>query len=245
MIPFFRKIRERLLSDRRLGKYLLYAAGEILLVVIGILIALYLDEQRDVREDRRQEQVYLQRFHRELELNLTDLDRVVSQSDSLVGRIDSLLSLKFGEIPPVSGRTFNRLGIGVVDYLIFQSTEASVEDLIGSGQLEIIRDEGIREAIATWHTGLMPIRSLELDHKKAFNDLLEYYKLHVEMFRIMRDQQIVDDAAQSKLLSDPVYFNTLTYHAIPLELLNREYRKKREEFRGLKSRVASQLDTSF
>ena len=39
MLPFFRKIRQRLLSDRRLGKYLLYAAGEILLVMVGILIS--------------------------------------------------------------------------------------------------------------------------------------------------------------------------------------------------------------
>ena len=40
MIKFFRKIRRKLLSEGKTGKYLKYAIGEIVLVVIGILIAL-------------------------------------------------------------------------------------------------------------------------------------------------------------------------------------------------------------
>jgi hypothetical protein len=39
MIKFFRHIRQKLLSENKFSKYLLYAVGEILLVVIGILIA--------------------------------------------------------------------------------------------------------------------------------------------------------------------------------------------------------------
>jgi hypothetical protein len=41
MIPFFRRIRQQLLKDNRATKYLLYATGEIILLVIGILVALY------------------------------------------------------------------------------------------------------------------------------------------------------------------------------------------------------------
>ena len=43
MIKFFRKIRQQLLAENRLGKYLIYALGEIVLVVIGILIALQIN----------------------------------------------------------------------------------------------------------------------------------------------------------------------------------------------------------
>ncbi|MFT5984434.1 MAG: sensor domain CHASE-containing protein, partial [Ulvibacter sp.] len=43
MIKFFRKIRQKMLSESKLGKYLLYAIGEIVLVVIGILIALQIN----------------------------------------------------------------------------------------------------------------------------------------------------------------------------------------------------------
>jgi hypothetical protein len=50
LIKFFRKIRKGLLSENRFGKYLLYAIGEIVLVVIGILIALNLNNRNEQRK---------------------------------------------------------------------------------------------------------------------------------------------------------------------------------------------------
>ncbi|PTM07761.1 MAG: hypothetical protein DA407_09935, partial [Bacteroidetes bacterium] len=50
MLKFFRKIRKEKLSDNRFGKYLLYAIGEIVLVVIGILIALNLNNRNEQRK---------------------------------------------------------------------------------------------------------------------------------------------------------------------------------------------------
>ena len=50
MIKFFRKIRQNLLSDGRTGKYLKYAVGEIVLVVIGILIALQINNWNEHRK---------------------------------------------------------------------------------------------------------------------------------------------------------------------------------------------------
>jgi len=241
MIPFFRKIRQHLLSDRRLGKYLLYAAGEILLVVIGILIALQVDNRNEEKKDRRKELAYLERFQKDLALNLNEMDRLILTSDSIYAQIDSLLSASFGEIPPLSNADFNRHAQAAIDYLIFQAADATIEDLLGSGQLEIIEDPGIREGIATWESGLLAIGYLERDHKKAFNDLLEYYRGHSEIYRIMRGGLIFSEESQNQLLADPVYLNTLTYHAIPLQMLNAEYREKRKEFRKLSERVAQEV----
>ena len=47
MIQFFRRIRQNLLSEGKTGKYLTYALGEIILVVIGILIALQINTWND------------------------------------------------------------------------------------------------------------------------------------------------------------------------------------------------------
>ena len=43
MLRFVHSLRQRLLSEKKFGKYLLYAIGEIVLIVVGILIAFYLD----------------------------------------------------------------------------------------------------------------------------------------------------------------------------------------------------------
>ena len=50
MIKFFRKIRQKLLSENKFSKYLLYAVGEIVLVVIGILIALQINNWNENRK---------------------------------------------------------------------------------------------------------------------------------------------------------------------------------------------------
>jgi hypothetical protein len=56
MIKFFRKFRQRMLLENKMGKYLLYASGEIILVVIGILIALQINNWNEVRKEQRLEE---------------------------------------------------------------------------------------------------------------------------------------------------------------------------------------------
>lgn len=58
MIKFFRRIRQKLLSENKFSKYLLYAIGEIMLVVIGILIALQINNwNEDQKSDKKQAEI--------------------------------------------------------------------------------------------------------------------------------------------------------------------------------------------
>ena len=59
MIKFFRRIRQQLLTENKFSKYLLYAIGEIILVVIGILIALQINNWNENRKIQKLEaQIY-------------------------------------------------------------------------------------------------------------------------------------------------------------------------------------------
>jgi hypothetical protein len=62
MIKFFRKIRQKLLSENKFSKYLIYAIGEIILVVIGILIALQINNGNEYRKERAEEIKMLENF---------------------------------------------------------------------------------------------------------------------------------------------------------------------------------------
>ncbi|MEJ2585058.1 MAG: hypothetical protein P8Z38_08440 [Robiginitalea sp.] len=62
MIRFFRQIRQRLLGKNKIGKYLFYGLGEVLLMGIGILIALQVDARQQRREGANQEASYLRRL---------------------------------------------------------------------------------------------------------------------------------------------------------------------------------------
>ncbi|WP_425287337.1 DUF6090 family protein [Lutimonas vermicola] len=59
MIKFFRKIRQKTLTENKFSKYLLYAIGEIILVVIGILIALQINNYNELNKQRAKKVVEL------------------------------------------------------------------------------------------------------------------------------------------------------------------------------------------
>jgi len=69
MIKFFRKIRQGLLTENKFSKYLLYAIGEIILVVIGILIALQINTWNESRKDRMLEKKQLENLADNLKQN--------------------------------------------------------------------------------------------------------------------------------------------------------------------------------
>ena len=71
MLTFFRKIRKNLQGSGQTRKYLLYAIGEIALVVIGILIALQVNNWNERRKDRQKEQKILETLAENLERNCT------------------------------------------------------------------------------------------------------------------------------------------------------------------------------
>ena len=74
MIRLFRKIRRQLLSEERYSVYLLYASGEVMLVVLGILLALQIDNWNDERQLRQLETKYLREIRNNLQLDLSDID---------------------------------------------------------------------------------------------------------------------------------------------------------------------------
>jgi len=78
MIKFFRKIRRALIESGSMRKYLLYAIGEILLVMIGILLALQVNNWNEWRKDRITEKEILIDLKLNLESNLTFLRERIS-----------------------------------------------------------------------------------------------------------------------------------------------------------------------
>ena len=83
MIGFIRKLRKRFAQDDALGKYLLYAFGELLLVVLGILIALYINNWSESEKMRRTNTTLLRQLRDENRLNMADLEDDVAYRDTL------------------------------------------------------------------------------------------------------------------------------------------------------------------
>ena len=76
MIKFFRHIRKSLINQNNMGKYFKYAIGEILLVVIGILIALQINNWNEARKTQAKEIEILNGFKNGLEFDISQLDSI-------------------------------------------------------------------------------------------------------------------------------------------------------------------------
>jgi len=77
MIKFFRKIRQKLLTENKFSKYLIYAIGEIILVVIGILIALQINNWNQQQKENAFEVTMLLELQNGLSQNIKHLKRAV------------------------------------------------------------------------------------------------------------------------------------------------------------------------
>lgn len=77
MLRFFRQLRQNLLTENRVSKYLLYAIGEVVLVVVGILIALQINNWNEAKIKRA-----------EIELNLANLADAIKKDDELLVEIE-------------------------------------------------------------------------------------------------------------------------------------------------------------
>ncbi|MEZ4803059.1 MAG: DUF6090 family protein [Gelidibacter sp.] len=104
MIKLFRNVRQRLLRENRFSRYLIYAIGEIILVVIGILIALGINTWNTERQVKATNKKYLKNMVEDLSMTKERLNRVVYVGDrdnswpSMVSAIkdcDSLLALSY------------------------------------------------------------------------------------------------------------------------------------------------------
>lgn len=87
MISFFRKIRQSLLSQNRVTRYLAYAVGEIILVTIGILIALQINTWKEDRANKQRERAFYQSILIDLE---NDQKKLESQTVFYQNRLDNL-----------------------------------------------------------------------------------------------------------------------------------------------------------
>ena len=79
MIKFFRKIRQNLLIENKTGAYFKYAIGEIILVVIGILIALQINHWNENRKENSSLQILTENLNNEFEKNLIELELDISR----------------------------------------------------------------------------------------------------------------------------------------------------------------------
>jgi hypothetical protein len=149
MIKFFRKIRQKLLTENKFSKYLLYAIGEIILVVIGILIALQINNWNESKKLANTESIYLKRFIIELKQDTTYFSNEIKQSkknNEIIKDFSTALNDEQSQdstVIKLANNYFSQ-GWGMPS---FKPSTSTFNDLSSTGNLNIIRNTSLRDEI--------------------------------------------------------------------------------------------------
>ena len=184
MLRFFRRIRQRLLTEHRFNKYLLYAVGEVALVVIGILIALQIDNWNEYRKEREQEKELLAQLKSEYQSNLEQLDSKMGLRDRMITACVKLLDYVDHPGTRNTDSTLYYLG-----YTILTPTfDPIVNDIISSGRIQLLQNTLLKEKLSRWTSDVVQVTEEEIVW-------LDYRSNHYR-----------------PLLEENISIRTLTYH---------------------------------
>ncbi|MDF0707905.1 DUF6090 family protein [Flagellimonas okinawensis] len=152
MPTLFRKIRKVLLSQNRFTKYLLYAIGEIVLVVIGILLALQINTWNQETSNRKEERFYLKK----LQVNLVqDTVHLSARTRQLNYTLDSLNSLE-AQLLDQNLKEFKseNMFAGLITLFRIQPQTSTFDNLISTGKLELISNQSIIDSLFNYYNDI-------------------------------------------------------------------------------------------
>ncbi|PRX56303.1 DUF6090 family protein [Flagellimonas meridianipacifica] len=146
MAKIFRKFRKRLMSENKFSKYALYAVGEIVLVVIGILIAVRINDYNTFNKERKEEFRLLNKFKEDFKQDSIDLSGLIEKETRVLNNIDSIFRILETEndqhLPQLAS-----ISQTIANSHIFYTQSGTYDESISAGKMDVILNDSLRETI--------------------------------------------------------------------------------------------------
>ena len=206
MLKFFRRISKSIKTGNRVGKYLFYAGGEIVLVVIGILLALSINNWNEERKMRVKEEYFLSKQSSNLKDDIKQFYQVIEYEKDVAHHLDSILIIirnptRF-EIADL--RNHER---SFFAFKRFYTNKTAFDNLVSSGQIDIIENQSLVEKLFTYY------RDVNEQESSGDAALATYSRNNVGPFFMQFDfQNSSNDHGKSKLRKEK---SLIEYHLEP------------------------------
>lgn len=240
MIKFFRHIRQRLLKENRFSRYFLYALGEILLVVIGILIALQVNENNRERHQREEMltvyasiadeltadmhllNIYLPEFQWKIRI----LTRIVKKGATAEewSQNDSLFN-SFNSFP---------------DFGVSQARFQVLKNMLPYDEPTRLLNNQIADFYQKFNV-MLDVRTMEAN--LSYNRNIAYWEENKEWFAAAIADRNLEPLALDAT-SNPIFRNKLTWFRITMLRLEGGLRAYRKEAEELKNTIEQHLKTN-
>lgn len=224
-----------MLSGNKFVNYFTYATGEIILVIVGILIALAINEHSNSEKQLELRNSYLIQLNDEADRNLKKLTTLDQESAMMLKELDTVFKIllyKDYDDPRLSTKSF---------YLImskkFYPVMITYENLKFSGDLKLFNDLNLRNAISESYETFNPIEKLEASEQQAIEAYYENF--------LMRSVKFRDMGVSSETYGKDIYFENMVLTRMTTIAQNREaYGNAIESLKKLKYTYAKLLNTN-
>ena len=205
MIKFFRRIRQQFLSEKKFSKYVLYAIGEIVLVVIGILIALQINTWNEDAQNKDIERAYLTGILNNIDQDIYELDKLVDQ-DTLAIKHYTFILKAFSDksINKYSKEFINALGKSYITQS-FNGNSIVFEDMKSSGKINHIKSDVLRFSILEYYN-------------LSQREIIRQNEMHIPEMHKLRDEAFHDNIDMNSLIEKFMFNEKKSAEINPLDL---------------------------
>jgi len=238
MIKFFRNIRQNMIKQNKVSNYLLYAIGEILLVVIGILIALQINNQNETNKKHQTEINILNEIILNLDIDLKNLDLMIGDNNTYIYHNTEVLHHLQNDKPINDSLKYHYACL--YGHGNFQPNTIGFDNLKSMG-IEIIQNEDIREAISELYS--FKYFSFVEDRRTVVR---KYQELQLEALnnnlRLIKNREIAEPINLNELRQNVPFQNTLIRNIGLLNWVNERYNKGKEEIQAVQQKIRKELE---
>ena len=213
MVTILRKLRKSILQTGAFQKYLAYAVGEIALVVIGILIALQINNWNEGKSERKIEQEHMKNLVVDLTGDLNTYDQFTKRNKEIYAFIYSIFVELKGDnrSNKVSELAYWSRMI-TMKWMIVHPIERTFEEMKSSGHLRLIKDAEVAKQISFYYNSLVEFEGYNeagmLWAADYVGTLGKVFDAEI-LLKIMRTRELQEAKPSDLLTEDPIILNQL------------------------------------
>jgi len=194
MIRIFRKIRQNMIKENKVSKYLLYAIGEIILVVIGILIAVSINNWKQSVDLNKVEQNLYSDLIQELQTDLYGIQGNRIYNNKYTARYNRASEIILTDTQKQLIDTLAIIATELTNFSDFNNEESAFNKLATSGKLEIITNKEILRRLQNLGSLYNYINRLEKNHEQIMLTIIPKITkyLRIKPFQVMMPEQLYD-----------------------------------------------------
>ena len=246
MIKFFRKIRKNLLSQNKFSQYLLYAIGEIILVVIGILIALQINNWNESRQKKNLERDYLSEIKENLVRDTLNINKTLDFSskkiDSIVNSLALFEQAKKG-LPYF--KSFSPKMAILTDHVIFEPVRTGFDNMVSSEKIGLISNKKLRAELSNYYSDFSfrdGTQKRILQITRDFTDDIVSKAMSKELMQSFIGLELdLKSASEINIHSDEKVISTLLIMLQVTGSLNNELTEKKATIKDILAKIETEL----